>query len=90
MYYAHSIDNCSKSEWQALADHLKEVAAIAGRFAAPFGGQRSAGLAGLLHDLGKYTAGFQARLEVVDGWTTPRLARRRRASWLSTLVHWTK
>jgi CRISPR-associated endonuclease/helicase Cas3 len=63
MYYAHTTDDPSKADWQTLADHLKAAAAMAGDFAAPFGAQRAAEMAGLLHDLGKYTAGFQKRLE---------------------------
>jgi CRISPR-associated endonuclease/helicase Cas3 len=42
--------------------HLREVAELAGRFATGFGAEKAATLAGLLHDLGKYSAAFQARL----------------------------
>lgn len=51
-----------ESRWQTLADHLKNVANLAASFAAPFGASDEARLAGLLHDLGKYSARFQQRL----------------------------
>lgn len=37
-----------------LAEHLHEVARLAGDHATPFGGRDWAHLAGLWHDLGKY------------------------------------
>ncbi len=63
MYYAHSAPDLAKDRWQPLEKHLKQVAEMAGGFAASFGAERAAALAGLLHDLGKYTPAFQARLE---------------------------
>lgn len=64
MYYAHSLaDSSDKSQWQELSDHLRGVEHLAAAFARPFGVEKAAGLAGLLHDLGKYTDAFQARLE---------------------------
>jgi CRISPR-associated endonuclease/helicase Cas3 len=62
MYYAHSTANPDKSDWQGLPDHLHAVAEMASGFAAPLGLERAARLAGILHDLGKYTPGFQRRL----------------------------
>lgn len=62
-YYAHSAKLDDKSDWQLLKDHSFAVAKLAAKFATPFGLDRAARLAGLLHDLGKYTAGFQHRLE---------------------------
>ena len=62
-FYAHSTDNADRSDWQLLADHLKEVGQLAEGFAKPFGAEALAHTAGLLHDLGKYTAEFQRRLE---------------------------
>lgn len=50
------------SKWQRLDVHLRNVAELAATFAAPFGASQEAYLAGLLHDLGKYAARFQARL----------------------------
>ncbi len=72
IYYAHTKLKSDgtlapESEWQPLKDHLLNVAALARRFAeeARPGDQAfasAAELAGLLHDLGKYSARFQQRL----------------------------
>ena len=48
--------------WQPLKVHLRNVAGLAQNFAAPLGFSAEAELAGLLHDLGKYSARFQRRL----------------------------
>ena len=68
-YYAHTAEDAegkrlpdSSGKWQPLADHLKNVANLAAQFAAPFGANAEARLAGLLHDLGKYRAEFQSYL----------------------------
>jgi len=45
-----------------LAEHLRQVAALARRFGEPLGLGDEAELAGLMHDLGKYSERFQARL----------------------------
>jgi len=63
MWYAHSLPASPKSEWQQLAEHLLSTAALASQRAEKFGAGRAAHLAGLLHDLGKYTREFQNRLE---------------------------
>lgn len=67
VYYAHSLKGVDESKWQPLAEHLLAVAKLAEGFARdarpadePFA--RSAQLAGLLHDLGKYRDEFQAML----------------------------
>ncbi len=62
-FYAHSGHLDDKSDWQRLPHHALAVAELAAKFAAPFGLERAARLAGLLHDLGKYTLAFQRRLE---------------------------
>lgn len=62
-FYAHSGHLADKTDWQRLAHHARAVAELAAEFAAPFGLERAARLAGLLHDLGKYTLAFQRRLE---------------------------
>lgn len=62
MYYAHSTAEPDRFNWQPLNDHLIAVAAVAQQFGAGIGIGRAAWLAGLLHDLGKYTPRFQARL----------------------------
>jgi CRISPR-associated endonuclease/helicase Cas3 len=61
-YFAHSGSPDDKSDWQSLKNHALRVAALASERAQPFGLERAAHLAGLLHDLGKYTAPFQRRL----------------------------
>ncbi len=68
-YYAHTAEDGngkqlpeSSKQWQPLRDHLANVAVLAATFAAPFGASEEAHLAGLLHDLGKYSARFQQRL----------------------------
>lgn len=61
-YYAHSGSPDDKSDWQVLKDHLLAVAKLAKERAKPFGLGRAAYVAGLLHDLGKYTPEFQRRL----------------------------
>ncbi len=68
-YYAHTAEDAagnrlpeSSGQWQPLAAHLRNVAELAAKFAAPFGASGEAHLAGLLHDLGKYADRFQARL----------------------------
>lgn len=61
-YFAHSVEGRTESSWQSLSDHLLAVGQMAGQFAKHFGGHDLAQCAGLLHDLGKYTSEFQARL----------------------------
>jgi len=61
-FYAHSTPNPDKSDWQPLREHLEAVAEIAARNASAFSGDTLAHLAGLLHDLGKYTDEFQRRV----------------------------
>lgn len=48
---------------QSILSHLEGTALIAARFAKSFGGQEQARTAGLLHDIGKYSDGFQKRLK---------------------------
>ena len=62
MFYAHSAERMPHAHWQPLSSHLLNVAELAAEFGAAFGTQRAARLAGLLHDLGKYSEAFQARL----------------------------
>lgn len=64
IFYAHSVDeDPDKSTWQPLVDHLTSVGKLAAEFAHVFGAGPLAAVAGLLHDLGKYTDEFQKRLE---------------------------
>lgn len=61
-FYAHSLSGKPPEKWQPLREHLKNVAEMAREFAKPFGGAEWAYLAGLWHDLGKYSEEFQDKL----------------------------
>lgn len=61
-FYAHSTERPDGSDWQLLRDHLVDVGALAAGKASGFGGEELARISGYLHDLGKYTQQFQARL----------------------------
>lgn len=71
-FLAHSKNK--NGELHALADHLRGVADRAACFAEAFGCEQLARTAGLLHDLGKYSRIFQARLRGkasgVDHWSS--------------------
>lgn len=67
-YFGHTADDeagnrLPKQFWQILLDHLLGVAGRASQFARPMKMESEAEIAGLLHDLGKYAARFQQRLE---------------------------
>ncbi|WP_416391182.1 CRISPR-associated helicase Cas3' [Alloalcanivorax xenomutans] len=64
-FYAHSTERPDKEDWQSLAGHLMAVGGLAADKARHFNfrGQTLAEVAGVLHDLGKYTLEFQQRLE---------------------------
>lgn len=70
-YYAHSKNDSGTP--QTVEEHLAEVARLAGSFAQAFGADAEAKLAGLLHDIGKYSDSFQRRLcgleHGLDHWT---------------------
>lgn len=59
-YLAHIADD---GRTQTVKDHLKGTANLASEFANAFGAAEQAELAGLAHDIGKYTAAFQLRLQ---------------------------
>ncbi len=61
-FYAHSVQGQPESRWQTLPDHLHAVGRMAGESAAVFNARELAQVIGWLHDLGKYTEAFQARL----------------------------
>ncbi|MBN2619657.1 CRISPR-associated endonuclease Cas3'', partial [candidate division WOR-3 bacterium] len=62
VYYAHRLEDKPREEWQRLDEHLKNVAALARKFAKPFGAGNWAYAAGLLHDIGKFSDKFQEYL----------------------------
>ena len=63
-YFAHSANRAAK--WHLLAEHLTCVCQRAREFSDTQPWADEAGLAGLLHDLGKYGDRFQARLQGKD------------------------
>lgn len=66
-FFAHSLRDCPQSNWELLSDHLAAVAgdsslgveAGAANFAGAFGCADWGRLAGLWHDLGKYSRAYQ-------------------------------
>ena len=61
-FYADSIEGKPVSEWHGLEGHLKGTAELTASFAAEFGCSDWGRLAGLWHDLGKYSEDFQKML----------------------------
>lgn len=61
-FYAHSGKLPDKSDWQRLDEHLTVVGSLASEFSSVFGAAQMGRVAGLLHDLGKYTDEFQRRI----------------------------
>lgn len=73
-YFAHSKPGRPERDgWEPLAVHLRRVSERAASFAGRLGLADEARAAGLLHDLGKYSERFQARLagkeRGLDHWT---------------------
>lgn len=60
MLYAHSTERTDRTDWEPLPEHLAAVARLAAELASAFGAAGAARLAGLLHDLGKFSEAFQA------------------------------
>jgi CRISPR-associated endonuclease/helicase Cas3 len=58
--FAHSLSDSPSDIWEPLSDHLRAVGEKAAEFAAPFGWSAAGQLAGLLHDIGKVSAAYQA------------------------------
>lgn len=61
-YYAHSRNGVDESEWQLLRDHLTATGNLAYGLGSDAGVAELARVAGLLHDVGKYSQAFQSRL----------------------------
>ncbi len=59
MHYAHTLPGHPPEKWHPLEDHLKNVAALTRAFASAFGAGEWGYLAGLWHDLGKFSPSFQ-------------------------------
>lgn len=61
-FFAHTLEGQPPDEWEELHAHLQAVADRASEFAERLGFGEWAHLAGLWHDVGKYSAAFQAYL----------------------------
>lgn len=57
--FAHTLEGRPEAEWQRLEDHLIAVGEMAALFSADFAAESWGGLAGLWHDMGKYSESFQ-------------------------------
>lgn len=64
-FYAHSIDGKPVDDWHRLEEHLEGTAKLAAQFAAEFGCGEWGRLAGVWHDLGKYSEDFQKKIHAV-------------------------
>jgi CRISPR-associated endonuclease/helicase Cas3 len=62
LYYAHSKREISESQWQPLIEHLTRTAEYAKEFGQVTGERELSEIAGLAHDIGKYSNQFQRRL----------------------------
>jgi len=61
-YLAHRTEDDENEREQTILEHLKGTANLCAEFAAAFGAEEQGRLAGLAHDLGKYSDAFQRRL----------------------------
>jgi CRISPR-associated endonuclease/helicase Cas3 len=62
-FFAHTKEYADKSEWQMLVTHLNNTADLATEMGRDAGISELARIAGLTHDLGKYSLAFQRRLD---------------------------
>jgi CRISPR-associated endonuclease/helicase Cas3 len=67
-FYAHSLEATAATDWEPLEHHLRDVAELASRFAAAFNASDWGDLLGWWHDVGKYSAEFQAYLKFENGF----------------------
>jgi CRISPR-associated endonuclease/helicase Cas3 len=65
--YAHTLKGRAQTDWHPLADHLQDTADLAEMFASAFASAEWGRLAGLWHDLGKYSDAFQNYLRQGTG-----------------------
>lgn len=61
-FFAHSCPSLPLADWHLLKDHLEAVGSLSGNFAGKMCAKDLGRVAGLLHDIGKYSQAFQARL----------------------------
>ena len=62
-FFAHRREGEDRENWQPLIEHLQKTAEMARDFGADANVADLAYIAGLIHDMGKYSAEFQKRLE---------------------------
>ncbi len=62
-FFAHRREGEDREDWQPLSEHLRNTAEMARSFGSYANIADLAYIAGLLHDLGKYSIEFQKRLE---------------------------
>lgn len=77
-YYAHFREGVPPENWHRLEDHLKTVAEMSRKFADDFNAGDWGYLAGLWHDVGKYSKEFQDRIMAVsdpDGHIETKIGR---------------
>jgi CRISPR-associated endonuclease/helicase Cas3 len=65
--FAHSIEGKPPDEWHRLEEHLRGTAELADQFASEFGCGEWGYLAGLWHDLGKFSEAFQRKIHAAGG-----------------------
>ncbi len=66
-FFAHSLDGKPKAFWQPMEDHLTNVAKMARASAEAFNAGEWGYLAGMWHDIGKYSDDFQRKIGALDG-----------------------
>ena len=62
-HYAHSLRNAPLARWHPLAEHLEDTGERAATIAAKWGAEVWGHAAGRLHDIGKFAAEFEKRLQ---------------------------
>lgn len=67
-FYAHSLAARPTTDWEPLEHHLRDVAELASDFATAFKASDWGDLLGWWHDVGKYSAEFQAYLAFENGF----------------------